>query len=478
MSLLRFSTAGSVDDGKSTLIGRLLYDSKGVYEDQLASVVKASANSSGGVIDLALLTDGLRAEREQGITIDVAYRYFSTPKRKFIIADTPGHEQYTRNMATGASTADLAVILIDARNGVLPQSRRHAFIANLLGIKHFVVAINKMDLVGFDRAVYDGIVTEFTSFLSRIGAPAALFIPISARDGDNVVEKSANTPWYSGPALLDFLETVPVIEGLAELPARLTYDGDLKSAFAPQSVALCLADEIDISRGDLLVPVSALPHVGRRFRAHCVWMNAQPLEPGRSYFIKHTSHQVRGVIRGVNFRVDVNSLERIGAARLELNEIGEISVETHHPLFFDPYARNRVTGGFIVIDPVSNETLAAGMIIDIEGKEETRGLVLESDRTARFGHRSAIVSVEDHESAVLLERELFDRGSAVAVVESADLETLKLAKAAGLIVIVTGVAPANAIDAGRLAPNEALSLLERRGVLVGREEQLGAGEGI
>src|SRR4051812_26654668 len=213
LSLLRFSTAGSVDDGKSTLIGRLLYDSKGVYEDQLASVAKASANGSGGLIDLALLTDGLRAEREQGITIDVAYRYFSTPKRKFIIADTPGHEQYTRNMATGASTADLAIILIDARNGVLPQSRRHAFIANLLGIRHFVVAINKMDLVGFDQAVYDAILTEFTGFLHRIGGPLAQFIPISARDGDNVVDKSVHTPWYKGPALLEYLEDVPVDEG-------------------------------------------------------------------------------------------------------------------------------------------------------------------------------------------------------------------------------------------------------------------------
>ena len=523
MSLLRFSTAGSVDDGKSTLIGRLLYDSKGVYEDQLASVAKASANSSGGVIDLALLTDGLRAEREQGITIDVAYRYFSTPKRKFIIADTPGHEQYTRNMATGASTADLAVILIDARNGVLPQSRRHAFIANLLGIQNFVVTINKMDLVGFDKAVYDAIVNEFTTFLKRIGAPDALFIPISARDGDNVVEKSPETPWYHGPALLDFLETVPVIEGLAEMPARfpvqyvlrpnlnfrgyagqiasgtfhqgqdvimlparrrsrisriVTYDGDLKSAYAPQSVTLCLADEIDISRGDLIVPANNVPHVSRRFRAHCVWMNAAPLEPGRSYFIKHTAHQVRGVVRSVNYRVDVNSLEHLSAARLELNEIGEISVESHHPLFFDPYTKNRATGAFIIIDPVSNETLAAGMIIDIEGKEETRGVVMESDRTARFGHRSAIVSVEDHESAVLLERELFDRGAAVVVVESADYETAKVAKAAGLIVIVTGMAPPNAIDAGKLAPNDALHLLERRGVLVSREEQMGSGEGI
>src|ERR1700723_3663727 len=297
--LLRFSTAGSVDDGKSTLIGRLLYDSRNVYDDHIRSVTHNAA------IDFAQLTDGLRAEREQGITIDVAYRYFSTPKRKFIIADTPGHEQYTRNMATGASTADLAIILIDARNGVLPQSRRHAFIANLLGIKHFVVTINKMDLVGFDKAVYDAIVGEFTGFLSHIGAPNALFIPISARDGDNVVEKSAKTPWYEGPALLDFIETVPVIEGLAELPARLpvqyvlrpnlnfrgyagqiasgifhqgqevmalparrrsrisrivTYDGDLKSAYAPQSVTLCLTDEIDISRGELIVPIAALPH--------------------------------------------------------------------------------------------------------------------------------------------------------------------------------------------------------------------------
>ena len=523
MSLLRFSTAGSVDDGKSTLIGRLLYDSKGVYEDQLASGQKASANATDGFIDLALLTDGLRAEREQGITIDVAYRYFSTPKRKFIIADPPGHEQYARNMATGASTADLAIILIAARNGVLPQSRRHAFIANLLGIRHFVVTINKMDLVGFDKAVYDNIVSEFTLFLSKIGAPNALFIPISARDGDNVVEKSAKTPWYAGPALLDFLETVPVSEGLSELPGRfpvqyelrpnlkfrgyagqnasgvfnegeevktlqarrrsritriVTYDGDLKSAYAPQSVTLCLADEIDISRGDEIVPIAALPHVSRRFRAHCVWMNAQALEPGRSYFIKHTAHQVRGVVRAVNHRVDVNSLAHVSATRLELNEIGEISIETHHPLFFDPYSRNRSTGAFILIDPVSNETLAAGMIIDIEGKEEPRGLVLESDRVARFGHRSAIVAVEDHESAVLLERELFDRGAAVAVVDGADAQSAQLAKAAGLIVIVTGTAPANAIDVKKLSPSETLTLLEKRSVLVSREEQTGSGEGI
>jgi sulfate adenylyltransferase large subunit len=523
MSLLRFSTAGSVDDGKSTLIGRLLYDSKGVYEDQLASVAKASAGGSGGLIDLALLTDGLRAEREQGITIDVAYRYFSTPTRKFIIADTPGHEQYTRNMATGASTADLAIILIDARNGVLPQSRRHAFIASLLGIRHFTVAINKMDLVGFDETIYNAIREEFTGFLHRIGAPAAQFIPISARDGDNVVTRSGRTPWYTGPALLEYLEDVPVDERRGKLPARfpvqyvqrpnldfrgyagqiasgvfrtgdevmalparrtsritriVTYDGDLETATAPQSVTICLADEIDISRGDSIVPVASLPHVAKRFRARCVWMNAKALEPGRSYFIKHTSHQVRGVVRAINYRIDVNTLERVGASRLELNEIGEISVETHHPLYFDAYADNRVTGAFIVIDPLSNETLAAGMIADIEGREEVRGQVSDSERAARFGHRGAVVSVEDRQSALLLERELFDRGANVAVAFSLDAGTLALAHAAGLVVILVGQAPAGTVDLRRVATQEAVRQLERRGVLMGHEEQLIEGEGI
>jgi sulfate adenylyltransferase large subunit len=523
MSLLRFSTAGSVDDGKSTLIGRLLYDSKGVYEDQLASVVKASANSSGGIIDLALLTDGLRAEREQGITIDVAYRYFSTPKRKFIIADTPGHEQYTRNMATGASTADLAIILIDARHGVLPQSRRHAFIANLLGIRHFVVAINKMDLVGFDQAVYNKILDEFTGFLKQIGGPKALFIPISARDGDNVVTRGDRSPWYTGPALLEYLEEIPVHEERQLLPARfpiqyvlrpnlnfrgyagqvasgvfrvgdavmalparrhttitriVTYDGDLRSTSAPQSVTICLADEIDISRGDVIVPVQAVPHVSRRFRAHCVWMNAKPLEPGRSYVIKHTSHQVRGVVRAINYRMDVNTLAKIGASRLELNEIGEISVETHHPVYFDPYSMNRTTGAFIIIDPLTNETLGAGMIIDIEGKEETRGQVSPSDRAARFGHRGAVVAVEDTESALLLERELFDRGANVAVLTMLELGASRLASAAGLIVIVVDIVPPGAIDLRRTGTHEAVRQLGRLGVLAGHEEQLTEGEGI
>jgi len=522
-SLLRFSTAGSVDDGKSTLIGRLLYDSKGIYEDQLASVAKASANGSGGTLDLALLTDGLRAEREQGITIDVAYRYFSTPKRKFIIADTPGHEQYTRNMATGASTADLAIILIDARNGVLQQSRRHAFIANLLGIRHFVVAINKMDLVDFDRTVYDQIRHEFSGFLAKIGAPEALFIPISARDGDNVVTPSQRTPWYRGPALLEHLEDVPVEGGREDLAARfavqyvlrpnldfrgyagqiasgvfrqgdlvlalparrhsrieriVTFDGDLASAAAPQSVTLCLADEIDISRGDMIVPALGAPHVARHFRASLVWMNAKPLEPGRSYFIKHTSHQVRGVIRLIYHRVDVNTLAHVDAARLELNEIGEISVETHRPLFFDAYRDNRTTGAFIVIDPLSNETLGAGMIIDVEGREETRGQVTDAERIARYGHRAAVVIVDDAEAALLLERELFDRGALVGVVGPWGFGA---ARAAGMIAIVTEEVPDSSltvVDARRLATSEALALLERRGVMGGPDELLMQGEGI
>jgi sulfate adenylyltransferase large subunit len=469
----------------------------------------------------------LRAEREQGITIDVAYRYFSTPKRKFIIADTPGHEQYTRNMATGASTADLAIILIDARNGVLPQSRRHAFIANLLGIRHFVVAINKMDLMGFNEAVYDQIRLEFTGFMERIGAPAPLFIPISARDGDNVVTKSARSPWYQGPALLEYLEEVPVNSGQEALPARfpvqfvlrpnldfrgyagqiasgifragdpvlalparrhthieriVTFDGDLAFAQAPQSVTLCLADEIDISRGDMIVPAESVPFVARRFRAHMVWMNLRPLEAGRSYFIKHTSHQVRGVIRGIHHRVDVNTLAHVEAGRLELNEIGEISVETHRPLFFDPYRENRITGAFIVIDPLSNETLGAGMILAVEGKEEIRGQVTESERAARFGHHPAVVAVDDSEAALLLERELFDRGAVVAVVTKAEAATLETARAAGMILIVSGTAPAWCIDTRKLATHDAVSLLERRGILgggfSGHGEQLLEGEGI
>jgi sulfate adenylyltransferase large subunit len=406
---------------------------------------------------------------------------------------------------------------------VLQQSRRHAFIANLLGIRHFVVAINKMDLIGFDEAVYNAIRDEFTTFLGKIGAPDALFIPISARDGDNVVEKSARSPWYDGPPLLQYLEDVPADVGSEALPARfpvqyvlrpnldfrgyagqvasgvfrqgdlvlalparrhsrieriVTFDGDLQSAEAPQSVTICLEDEIDISRGDMIVPALNAPHVARRFRSQIVWMNSKPLEPGRSYFIKHTSHQVRGVIRAISYRLDVNTLAHLEASKLELNEIGEVSVETHRPLFFDPYKTNRTTGAFIVIDPLSNETLGAGMIVDVEGKEETRGQVTAAERATRFGNRAAVVAVDDSEAALLLERELFERGAMVAVVSEADAAAIALATAAGIILIVTGSAPAASIDARRLATHEAIGILERRGILIGHEEQLLEGEGI
>jgi sulfate adenylyltransferase large subunit len=359
--LLRLSTAGSVDDGKSTLIGRLLYDSNGVYEDQIASMRQASVNRSAGAIDLSLLTDGLRAEREQGITIDVAYRYFSTPRRKFIIADTPGHEQYTRNMATGASTANLAIILVDARSGVLIQSRRHAFIASMLGIQHIVVAVNKMDLVDYDQNVFAGICSEFSDYASRLQAPDLHFIPISALKGDNVVEKSSNMPWFEGASLLHYLESVhiasdrnltefrfpvqyvlrpnlnfrgyagQVASGVVKpgdpimvLPSSRTsrvrsistYDGDQPQAFPPMSVTLCLEDEIDISRGDMLVPPSHLPHVTRRIDARVVWMHEQKLETGRNYLLKHTTQTVQAAITAIRYRVNINTLEKENAPAL------------------------------------------------------------------------------------------------------------------------------------------------------------------
>ncbi|MGH9720426.1 MAG: sulfate adenylyltransferase subunit CysN, partial [Bryobacteraceae bacterium] len=444
--LLRLSTAGSVDDGKSTLIGRLLYDSKGVYEDQLASVRKASVNQSAGPLDFALLTDGLRAEREQGITIDVAYRYFSTPRRKFIIADTPGHEQYTRNMATGASTANLAIILIDARSGVLRQSRRHAYIAALLGIPHIVVAVNKMDLVEFRREVFESIREEFRAFAEQLRVRDLYFIPLSALLGDNVVTRSPNMPWFEGRALLDHLETAPitydrnltdlrfpvqyvirpnldfrgyagqVASGVVKpgdvvmaLPSGrtsrvrsvTTYDGDLARAFPPMSVTICLEDELDISRGEMLVDPLSSPHVARRFEAMLVWMNDKALEPGQPYLLKHTSHQVKANITAVRHKVNVETLERVEAGRLELNEIGSVAIETHRPLFFDAYDRNRATGGFVLIHPITNETVAAGMISGPAAQRQSRGMdlleglefessrVAPAERHSRAGHRPA-----------------------------------------------------------------------------------------
>jgi bifunctional enzyme CysN/CysC len=413
--LLRFLTAGSVDDGKSTLIGRLLHDANSIYEDQLASLRAASpgggTKGETAAIDFSLLTDGLRAEREQGITIDVAYRSFSTPRRRFIIADTPGHEQYTRNMATGASTASLAVLLIDARKGVLPQTRRHGVIAWLLGIRSFAVAVNKMDLAGFDEQVFRNIERDFMEFSSRLDGAECYFIPICSIDGDNVVTRSARTPWFHGQTLLEYLETVPVATGRSlehvRLPVQYVLrspearryagalasgilhkgdpvrvlpsgqmtriasihlgdcenaDREIEAASPPLSISIALADELDISRGDMLVDPASPPAISRRFAATLVWMDHQPLEMGRPYLLKHTTRTVCASVTRIRSAIDPATLQREPADRLSLNQFGEVEIETHQPLYFDPYSENRVTGAFIMIDPIANGTLGAGMI--------------------------------------------------------------------------------------------------------------------
>jgi bifunctional enzyme CysN/CysC/sulfate adenylyltransferase subunit 1 len=410
--LLRFSTAGSVDDGKSTLIGRLLHDTQSVYDDQLASIKKSRINRSTGAIDFSLLTDGLRAEREQGITIDVAYRYFSTAKRKFIIADTPGHEQYTRNMATGASTADLAIVLLDAaafakHGGLLPQSRRHTFIASLLRIPHVVAAVNKMDLVGYDATAFAAIEAEYVALAKHLGISSLQVIPISALEGDNVVTRSRHMTWYSGPTLLEQLERVslsrhdgnaplrfPVqlvlrpdanFRGYAgqvaggtlsagqtvmALPSRrltwvrniVTWNGNLASAAAPQSVTVELEDEIDLSRGDLLASPQNPPLVSHGFAAQVVWMHEEPLKVGQTYLAKHTTRTVRATVTAIRHRVDVNTLEHLPAQQIDMNDIAEVEFHTARPLFFDVYSSNRATGSLILIDPLSNATVGAAMI--------------------------------------------------------------------------------------------------------------------
>ncbi len=408
-SLLRFLTCGSVDDGKSTLIGRLLYDTKLIFEDQLAGIEKDSKKfgTVGDDIDLALLVDGLQAEREQGITIDVAYRFFTTDKRKFIVADTPGHEQYTRNMATGASNSDLAVILIDARKGILTQTRRHSFIVSLLGIKHVVLAVNKIDLMDYSQAVFDRIVTEYQAFAQSFGFETLQAIPLSARYGDNVLEKSPHMPWYDGPTLVEHLEAVDVTTDLTARPFRLpvqwvnrpdlnfrgfsgtvasgsvrpgdsvlvaksgqtsrvkaivTHDGDLPVAIAGQAVTLTLEDEIDISRGDVLSDPQARPEVADQFQAHLIWMSETELLPGRSYLIKAGARTVSATVTAIQHKIDVNSFQELAAKTLSLNEVAVVSIDTQEPLAFDPYGDNHETGAFIVIDRVSNLTLGAGMI--------------------------------------------------------------------------------------------------------------------
>ncbi len=407
--LLRFMTCGSVDDGKSTLIGRLLYDSQLVLDDQLASLRKESRNRTVGDegIDFSLLVDGLVAEREQGITIDVAYRFFSTDKRKFIVADTPGHEQYTRNMATGASNAELAVVLIDARKGVLTQTRRHSFILSLLGVRHVVLAINKIDLVGYDQKVFDAIEAEYREFVRDLGFESLVAIPVSALKGDNILKPSPAMPWYAGPQLVPYLETVEVASDRAQKPMRfpvqwvnrpdldfrgfsgtvasgvvtagdevlvaasrkpakvtriVTMDGDLERAIAGQAVTLVLDREVDISRGDLLTHPGETPEYSNQFQARMVWMNDEPAIPGRSYLLKIGSQQIPATITDLKFRTNVNTLEESAAKTLELNEVGTLTIATDKPIAFDSYASNPVTGGFILIDRISNATLGAGVI--------------------------------------------------------------------------------------------------------------------
>ena len=409
-TLLRFLTCGSVDDGKSTLIGRLLYDSKMVFEDQLSALEADSkkVGTQGGEIDFALLVDGLAAEREQGITIDVAYRYFSTEKRKFIVADTPGHEQYTRNMVTGASTADLAIVLIDARKGVLVQTRRHSFLASLLGIRHVVLAVNKMDLIGWSQEKYDAIVADYRAFADKIGLKNVQAIPMSALKGENITEVSTQTPWYTGPSLMAHLEDVeidddylraqpfrlavqwvnrpdlnfrgfagPIVSGtvtpgqeVRALPSNrvskvarvVTYDGDLAAGIAGQSVTLTLTDEIDVSRGDVLVAADKPLEVTDQFEAHVVWMSDEALLPGRQYWLKLGAKVVAAQITNIKFKINVNTLEHLAGKTLELNEIAECNLSTDRPLVFAPYTENKDLGGFILIDRMTNATVGAGMI--------------------------------------------------------------------------------------------------------------------
>lgn len=465
--LLRFLTAGSVDDGKSTLIGRLLFDSKKIYEDQLDALERDSKRmgNAGDHIDYALLLDGLKAEREQGITIDVAYRYFSTNNRKFIIADTPGHEQYTRNMITGGSTANLAIILVDARMGVITQTRRHTFLVSLLGIKHVVLAVNKMDLVDFSEERFNEIVAEYQKFIAPLGIPDVTCIPLSALDGDNVVEKSVRTPWYKGVSLLEFLETVhigndhnlsdfrfpvqyvlrpnldfrgfcgKVASGVirkgdevmalpsgkrSHVKSIVTYDGDLEYAFPPQSVTLTLEDEIDVSRGEMLVHPDNLPFVDRNFEAMMVWMDEEPMDTNKSFFIKQTTNLSRAHITDIKYKVDVNTMEHLSIDNgkltretlpMQLNQIARVVMTTAKELFFDPYTRNKSCGSFILIDPITNNTSAVGMIID---KVEDKDMHLAEDLPVLDLPRLGIAS-EHYEAIEKAVAELNRQGIAVKV---------------------------------------------------------------
>ncbi len=481
--LLRLLTCGSVDDGKSTLIGRLLHDSHLIYEDQLAAVRKDSARhgTTGDGMDLALLVDGLKAEREQGITIDVAYRYFSTSRRKFIIADCPGHEEYTRNMATGASNCDLAVILIDARKGVLAQTRRHSFIVSLLGIKHVLVAVNKMDLVDYSETVFEDIKRQYRAFSSKLDLSDVTFVPLSALVGDNVVEPSPRMPWYQGATLMHQLENVHIAsdENLIDLrfPVQLvlrpdasfrgfagtlasgivrvgdavavlpsgrtsrirsieTWEGERQTAHAPMSVALTLEDEVDVSRGDMIVHPNNRPRIEQSFEAMVVWMSDQPMAPGREYLIKQTTRTVSGRIAELRYGIDVNTMHRVELDELQLNQIGRCRLTTTRPLFVDPYRRNRATGAFILIDRLTNNTVGAGTVVDrlpgasdhwdalaADTLEDHASPVTAAERNERYNQRPATVLLSGltragkSTIASALERRLFDSGQTVVVLD-------------------------------------------------------------
>ncbi|EGW21576.1 sulfate adenylyltransferase subunit CysN [Methylobacter tundripaludum] len=496
--LLRFLTCGNVDDGKSTLIGRLLHDSKMIYEDQLAAVQADSVKSGttgAGKIDLALLVDGLQAEREQGITIDVAYRYFSTATRKFIIADTPGHEQYTRNMATGASTCDLAIILIDARYGVQTQTKRHSFIASLLGIHHIIVAVNKMDLVEYSEATFDKIKQDYLDFTQSLALQDITFIPMSALDGDNVVNPSEHMPWFTGMPLMEALNSIEIAndrnfsdarfpvqyvnrpnldfrgfcgtvasgifkkgDKITALPSGksskiksiVTYDGELEQAFSPMAVTLTLEDEIDISRGDMLIGAEkTAPTVSDKFKATIVWMAENALTPGRQYTIKLATRSVSGSVAMIHHRIDVNTLEHHDATELHLNEIGSCTVSVNAPVVFDPYLSHKGTGAFIIIDRLTNGTVGAGMITG-GTEEESLQPVSPAERAARFSQTATAIALTgsaSKEVAYQLERKLFDNGHAATVLETQNTSLIVAIKNAGLICLCVNYS-ANLADIG------------------------------
>ncbi|PYP89228.1 MAG: sulfate adenylyltransferase subunit CysN [Candidatus Angelobacter sp. Gp1-AA117] len=475
-SLLRFTTAGSVDDGKSTLIGRLLYDSKAIYEDQITAVQKSGINRSSAPIDLSLFTDGLRAEREQGITIDVAYRYFSTPRRKFIIADTPGHEQYTRNMVTGASTANAAVILIDATKGLLSQSRRHIYLSALLGIDHVIAAVNKMDLAGYDQNVFQRVEQEFQAFCRQFGIRNTCVIPVSALQGENVVEHGEQMQWYDGPTLLELLENIPdtnahhsaalrfpvqyvirpdaAFRGFAgrvcagtlrpgaavvalpsgvksRIKSIISYDGELDSAGTGRSITITLEDEIDLGRGDLLACPDSMPQVGTRLQANLVWLHSDQMRPGKTFLLKHTGRTMRATVSSIQHCIDINSFSTVNAATtLRMNDIASVILETTQPLYFDPYQQNRTMGSFILIDPMHNATVAAGMIVTTTGpssSSRSHGEVQLRERILRNGHPPAAVWLVDRpDLAAALEREIFARGWHGQILSDAEFDPHQL----------------------------------------------------